>query len=123
MDPVLVRHAITNYNLQTQNKGMKSYWVSEWNIQSILDHLQPQQQLTFQNNLSKINSINDIDLIVISFAKIKRLKKIKVRNRFEQHCSIFFNLMIQFETQCSCVSSIIDKNISFSINSRNMTRH
>ena len=88
-DPVLVKHAITNYNQQQQsdwdvnsqwqNKGMRNFWTNEWNLQSVLDHLQSQQQALFQNNLNKINSINDMDFIVISLAKIKRLKKIKVK--------------------------------------------
>ena len=77
-DNALIKHAIINYNQQTQNKGMKNYWTSEWSLSFILDHLQSQQQATFQNNLSKISSVNDLDLIVISLAKIKRLKKIKV---------------------------------------------
>jgi hypothetical protein len=78
IDHVLIKHAISNYNQHTQNKGMKNYWLSEWNLQSVLDHLQPQQQTVFQNNLNKINYVNDVDFIVISLAKIKRLKKTKV---------------------------------------------
>jgi hypothetical protein len=89
-DPVLIKHAITNYNHSDwdinpwQTKGMRNFWTNEWSLQSVLDHLQPQQQSLFLNNLNKINSINDIDFIVICLAKIKRLKKIKVILKLSQ---------------------------------------
>ncbi len=116
-DPLVLKHAIISYNSQqpkSQNDqavniiSMQTYWTNKCNLNSIIH---PTQQIQFQMNLKKLNSINDIDFTVIALAKIDRLKKVHVRPIFFpqiQNYNLYFG-MPQISKRNTIWQSILSK--------------
>ena len=90
-DPLVLRHAIISYNQQQDStntlNSMKNYWTKEWNLNTLITT--PQQLQQIQINLNKLNSINDIDCVIITLAKAKRLQAVHVSNYYNLEIGVF----------------------------------